>query len=557
MISCIDKITHAVRHLALVLLAGFALVSCGGGGGGGSSTPDASILSGVAAVGTPIVNGTINVVCAAGSALTTTTTGSTGAWQITLSGQTLPCAVQVSGGTINGAANATPYHSIATAPGTVNVTPFTDLIVANLAGTATPSAWFAGLRNTPTPLAAIGQTQVTAALAKLSTALSGLTLLSSTNPITTVFTPTAGNVSDDMLIALATALTKTGVMYTSLLSNASVPSFAAPVAGFGTALVTAYAGTMSGGGSVVANYTVGGTVTGLTGSVMLQDSDGANLTVTANGAFTFPSGLTSGSPYNVTVLTQPSGQTCAVTGGSGTATTNVTNVVVACTNTIVPPPVCPPPQTLVNGQCVTPTPPSDTSACSTSYVLGRVLTIDTTTSIPGIPTSTNTTIQSYRAGADTTFLGQPVQQVIEQDVRDPLTVTSSIYIQDLATEWIELGRTQTWSGGSSTLSYQPPLRSPKQWAIGETVTYSGQLILPVGVGNTTTQMTITLVRRESVTVPAGTFNACLFHTDSTSSNVAGTVQGSTDTWIAPNVGEVKWVNTSGTSTITSVLRRVQ
>jgi hypothetical protein len=298
MISYIDKTTHAVRHLTLVLLAGFALVSCGGGGGGGggSSTPDASVLSGVAAVGTPIVNGIINVVCAAGSALTPTTTGSTGAWQITLSGQTLPCTVQVSGGTINGTVNTTPYHSIATAAGTVNVTPLTDLIVANLAGTATPSTWFAGLRNTPTPLAAIGQAQVTAALAKLSTALSGLTPLSSNNPITTAFTPTADNVSDKMLIALATAMTNTGITYPALLSNASVTAFTAPVSGFSTALASAYTGTVKAAPSTT-SYTVGGTVTGLTGSVVLQDNGSANLTVTANGTFIFPTTITSGSAY--------------------------------------------------------------------------------------------------------------------------------------------------------------------------------------------------------------------------------------------------------------------
>ena len=107
-----------------------------GCGGSGSSTPAASTLKGVAAVGYPIIGGTINVSCAAASALTATTS-STGGWQVTVSGQTLPCAVQVAGGTINGIANSTSYHSIATAFGNVNVTPLTDLMVANLVGTAT------------------------------------------------------------------------------------------------------------------------------------------------------------------------------------------------------------------------------------------------------------------------------------------------------------------------------------------------------------------------------------------------------------------------------------
>jgi 6-phosphogluconolactonase len=45
---------------------------------------------------------------------------------------------------------------------------------------------------------------------------------------------------------------------------------------------------------------------------------GAPLAINANGAFVLGNGLTSGSSYTVTVGTQPAGQTCAVTGNSGT-----------------------------------------------------------------------------------------------------------------------------------------------------------------------------------------------------------------------------------------------
>ena len=78
-------------------------------------------------------------------------------------------------------------------------------------------------------------------------------------------------------------------------------------------------------------YTIGGTVSGLTGTgLVLQNSGGNNLSVSANGAFTFSSSVYSSSTYSVTVLTQPTGQTCTVSSGSGTVTTNVTNVQVAC-----------------------------------------------------------------------------------------------------------------------------------------------------------------------------------------------------------------------------------
>jgi hypothetical protein len=78
-------------------------------------------------------------------------------------------------------------------------------------------------------------------------------------------------------------------------------------------------------------YSVGGTVSGLTGTVVLQDNGGDNLSVTANGSFTFPTQLASGAAYAVTVKTQPSGQACTVSGGTGAVgSANVTSVAVTC-----------------------------------------------------------------------------------------------------------------------------------------------------------------------------------------------------------------------------------
>jgi 6-phosphogluconolactonase (cycloisomerase 2 family) len=81
--------------------------------------------------------------------------------------------------------------------------------------------------------------------------------------------------------------------------------------------------------------TVGGTITGLVATgLVLQDNGGDNLPVSPGAAFTFATPVSEGAPYNVTVLTQPSGaplETCTVTNGSGTAgATNITSVVVTC-----------------------------------------------------------------------------------------------------------------------------------------------------------------------------------------------------------------------------------
>jgi len=87
-----------------------------------------------------------------------------------------------------------------------------------------------------------------------------------------------------------------------------------------------------------ATFNVGGNVSGLSGTVVLRNNGADNLSVNADGAFTFATKVQSGAPYAVTVFTQPAGQTCVVTQGSGTMpSANVTNVVVTCTNNPPPP----------------------------------------------------------------------------------------------------------------------------------------------------------------------------------------------------------------------------
>jgi hypothetical protein len=83
-------------------------------------------------------------------------------------------------------------------------------------------------------------------------------------------------------------------------------------------------------------YSIGGSVTGLTGAgLVLQDNAGNDLTVAAGSStFTFSTPVASGGNYAVTVKTQPTAplQTCAVTAATGSVvSTNVTNVAVTCT----------------------------------------------------------------------------------------------------------------------------------------------------------------------------------------------------------------------------------
>lgn len=83
----------------------------------------------------------------------------------------------------------------------------------------------------------------------------------------------------------------------------------------------------------VATYTVGGTVTGLGEGeqVVLYNNGADDLTVTADGAFTFVTGLADGAAFEVSVKTQPTGQTCSIANGTGViAGDDVNNIEVEC-----------------------------------------------------------------------------------------------------------------------------------------------------------------------------------------------------------------------------------
>ena len=89
-------------------------------------------------------------------------------------------------------------------------------------------------------------------------------------------------------------------------------------------------GTPGGGAQT---YSIGGTTSGLASgtSVVLQNNSGDDLTVSGNGSFGFATKLANNASYNVTVKTQPTGQTCTVNSGAGNVSgADVTIVTVSC-----------------------------------------------------------------------------------------------------------------------------------------------------------------------------------------------------------------------------------
>jgi len=74
-------------------------------------------------------------------------------------------------------------------------------------------------------------------------------------------------------------------------------------------------------------YTVSGSVSGLSGTLVLQNNYGSDQTLTSDGSFSFQ--VASSAKYNVRVKTQPNGK-CVVSNGSGTTSADVDNVSVGC-----------------------------------------------------------------------------------------------------------------------------------------------------------------------------------------------------------------------------------
>ena len=88
----------------------------------------------------------------------------------------------------------------------------------------------------------------------------------------------------------------------------------------------------SGGDAAATTYTIGGTISGLTGSGLVLATGDSTVAPAANTkSFTFPTSLVSGTAYTVSIQSQPAGQTCTISNATGTiGTSNVTSIAVSC-----------------------------------------------------------------------------------------------------------------------------------------------------------------------------------------------------------------------------------
>lgn len=186
------------RNTLIPLVASIALTACGGGDS--SSGSDSVTLSGVAATGAPVANGSVTARCADASTASGPT-GTHGNFSFAVKRSGLPCALAVTGGTLG----AGTLGSMATAGGNVNITPLTDLALAHAVNSTvggTLAAWLAS----PTGFASVAG-GIPAAQGALQTALStgGYPVPADFAPFTTVFTATTTDPYDQLLEAIRAA----------------------------------------------------------------------------------------------------------------------------------------------------------------------------------------------------------------------------------------------------------------------------------------------------------------------------------------------------------------
>jgi hypothetical protein len=84
----------------------------------------------------------------------------------------------------------------------------------------------------------------------------------------------------------------------------------------------------------ITSYTIGGSIDFLfdAGGLIVQNNGGDATQIPANStSFTMPTTLVGGSPYPITILSQPLGRSCTVSNGSETiGSANVTSVPIRC-----------------------------------------------------------------------------------------------------------------------------------------------------------------------------------------------------------------------------------
>jgi hypothetical protein len=216
--------------------------------------------------------------------------------------------------------------------------------------------------------------------------------------------------------------------------------------------------------SVPATFSVGGTVSGLSGKIIIQNNDTDSLEITSNGSFTFPTLLSDGATYSVKlILSEPTSQACTISNATGSVQlSDVTNILVTCT-TIVPITFNYPnsPYILMRTVSITTITPTFSGAsitnCTANPTLPAGLSLDASTcAISGTPTATQalttyTISVTHSTGVTSTGISIRVEELTSVSVTytgSPYTFTQGVAIPAV---------TPTVSGGSITACSASPV----------------------------------------------------------------------------------------------------
>ena len=120
---------HQLTRTLLLVAAGTVLAACGGGGSPGTVAPTGPTVSGVAATGLAINNGQVTLKCVTGTTPAVSTLAD-GSYSVDVSNVTLPCVARVE--FTDHRSQRAKLHSLVKVVGNVNITPVTDMLMANL-----------------------------------------------------------------------------------------------------------------------------------------------------------------------------------------------------------------------------------------------------------------------------------------------------------------------------------------------------------------------------------------------------------------------------------------
>lgn len=238
------KLNFPKLALALASAAVITLSGCGGGGSPSSSGGDPPVetasFTGTAAAGLPLV-GTVTVKDATG-ATKTVTIGDNGSYTVDVTGMTAPFVFRA-----EGTAGGSTYklHSGATSAdvnGNINITPLTDLVIANVAGQLAANYFDSGSFSSLTPAEITAETN--ALRDKLLPALQAMGVEASIDLLRTQFTPLSSaldkaldvisvSVDPDTNIATITNLVTNQQIQDAIQTKAAQEEPAAPLSGTG------------------------------------------------------------------------------------------------------------------------------------------------------------------------------------------------------------------------------------------------------------------------------------------------------------------------------------